>query len=78
MLTRRFHLPRNQLTKSEKLLNILHDYAWHATKELSHRVGHTFGGFIFKLRRNGYAIEREKHPLKRYQHQYRLTDEPPF
>lgn len=72
---------RTNPTKSEKLLSILSDHQWHATKELSRKIGHTFGEFIFYLRhdyRHHHVIERRKHPTKRYQHQYRLRDDLPF
>ena len=59
-------------TKAEKLHAVLSDHNWHATRELSRRVGHTFAVAKFKLVRNGYRIERERHPVKRFQHQYRL------
>lgn len=69
---------RDGFTKADLLLGILKDRACHSTKELVRRVGHAFGGAIFRLRRRGLAIERKKHPTKRYQNQYRLTDEPPY
>lgn len=74
----RRHSPyREGLTKADKLLEILIDRACHSTKELVLRIGHAFNVAIFKLRRRGFAIERKKHPTKRYQSQYRLKDEPP-
>ena len=66
----------SRLTKAEKLLAILDDHRWHSTKELARRVGHTFGGAKFKLVLYGYVIEKERHPSKVHQYQYRLIDEP--
>lgn len=63
-------------TKAKRLLTILEDGHWHATQELVRRVGHTFGGAKRHLVLSGYQIERERHPAKKYQHQYRLTDGP--
>lgn len=79
-------MPRSQspyrqgLTKADKLLAILLDHACHSTRELVRRVGHTFGGAIYQLRRpaarrKGYVIERRKHPTRKYEHQYRLRDD---
>jgi len=62
-------------TKVEKLLDILKDGHWHATRQLVRRVGHTFAGAKFRLVGYGYQIERQRHPTRRYQHQYRLIDE---
>lgn len=69
-----FNHPSDRPTKAEKLLTVLRDGEPHATKELVRRVGHTFGGAVFKLRRNGYDIARQGHPSKRYQHEYQLTE----
>lgn len=77
-MSRRFSPYREGLTKADKLLALLKDRACHSTKELVRRVGHAFGGAIFKLRRRGFTIERTTHPTKRYQNQYRLTNEPPY
>lgn len=71
---------RQGLTKADKLLAILLDRACHSTKELVRRVGHTFGCAIYQLRRptarrKGYVIERRKHPTKKYEHQYHLSDD---
>lgn len=66
----------NHPTKTERLLTILEDGRWHATQELVRRVGHTFGGAKRHLVQAGYIIERERHPAKKYQHQYRLSDGP--
>lgn len=63
-------------TKAEKLHRLFNDGRWHATKELARRVGHTFAVAKFKLVGYGHVIEREKHPTKRYQYRYRLTDSP--
>lgn len=68
-----FHQP-DHTTKSERLLEVLRDGEWHSTKELVRRVGHTFGGAVFKLRRFRHEVERQRHPSQRYQHQYRLTE----
>lgn len=63
-------------TKIERLHRILKDGRWHSTKELARRVGHTFAVAKFYLVGYGHVIERQKHPTKRYQHRYRLVDEP--
>ena len=63
-------------TRTDRLLAVLKDDDWHATKELIRRVGHTFAGAKFTLVARGYAIERRRHPRKRRQHLYRLVDEP--
>lgn len=68
---------RATLTKSEKLLRILADGKPHSTKELSRRVSHAFAGSIFKLRRAGYLIEKQHHPTRDYQWEYRLVGTPP-
>ena len=68
---------RDGLTKADKLLAILRDRAAHSTKELVRRVGHTFGGAVFKLRRQGRVIERISHPAKAHEHQYQLRDDQP-
>lgn len=60
-------------TKTEKLLTVLSDGRWHTTRELVRRVGHTFAIAKFKLIACGYAIERRRHPAKRFQHQYRMV-----
>jgi len=61
-------------TKVDRLLEILDDHQFHSTKELARRVGHTFNGAIFIVRRGNYVVERRKHPTARYQHQYRLPN----
>lgn len=66
---------REGLTKADKLLAILMDRAAHSTQELVRRVGHAFGGAIFKLRSRGFSVQRTHHPTKRYQSEYRLTDD---
>lgn len=63
-------------TKAEKLLDVLLDGERHFTQELVRKVGHTFGGAKRKLVQDGFDIERERHPAKKYQHQYRLVDGP--
>lgn len=63
------------ITQAEKLLAILVDRTYHATKELARRVGHRFGSVIYQLRRRGHTIHREPHPTKKHQHQYRLDDD---
>ncbi|MFA5061537.1 MAG: hypothetical protein WC526_00035 [Patescibacteria group bacterium] len=63
-------------TKIEKLLNIIKDGHWHSTKELVHRVGHTFAGAKFRLLAYGYPVERRSHPTKKHQFQYRLVEHP--
>jgi hypothetical protein len=79
-MPRHHSLLQEGLTKADRLLEILLDRACHSTKELVRRIGHTFGGAIYQLRRptarrKGYVIERRKHPTKKYQHQYRLRDD---
>lgn len=73
-----FHAATARLSKTEKLLYVLADGDWHSTKELSRRVGHTFAVFKshlkLRLHRNGRFIEKRRHPLQRYQYQYRLID----
>ncbi len=64
-------------TRSERLLAALADRKWHATKELARRVGHSFGGAVFRLRAGGFGIRCEKHPAKRHQYRYRLVEQPP-
>ena len=59
-------------TKMEKLLSVLYDGDWHATRELTRRVGHTFAVAKFKLCRSGHPVEVERHPTKRHQFRYRL------
>lgn len=71
-----FPRPASRITKADKLLAVLSDQDWHATKELSRRVSHAFAGSIFKLRRSGYTIEKRHHPTREYHYQYRLTEEP--
>lgn len=73
-MTRNSSPIREGLTKADKLLEALADRAVHSTKELVRRIGHAFGGAIFKLRRRGFTIARTAHPTKRYQNNYRLTD----
>jgi hypothetical protein len=61
-------------TNAEQLRLLLSDGQWHSTKELSRRIGHTFGFSIWKLRHEEHRdIERRAHPSCRYQHQYRLV-----
>ena len=67
--------PTSKKTKVELLHVILLDEQWHSTKELVRKVGHTFGGAIFKLRSYGYRVVRERQPGSRRQHRYRLVDE---
>lgn len=62
------------LTRKEKLLDILLDGNKHSTSELVRRVGHTF--FVAKwvlVRRDGYAIQKEKHPTRVYEYNYWLV-----
>jgi len=69
----------DQPTKAEKLFVLLSDHRWHTTRELSRRVGHAFAVAIYRLRhepRYHYDIERQRHPTKPFQHQYRLIDPP--
>ena len=61
------------MTQVERLLVILSDHHWHATKELARRIGHTFHVAIFVARQNYYVVERRRHPTTAYQHEYRLV-----
>lgn len=63
-------------TKAVILHEILSDRHWHSTKELSHRVGHTFAVATHLLRKSGHVIKTERHPGRRHQYQYRLLDQP--
>lgn len=63
-----------RLTKADKLLQILADGRWHSTRELAYRVGHTFAVAKYQLVSQHYCIERQHHPRRRYQYQYRLLD----
>lgn len=60
------------LTKRQKMRLILSDRQWHSTQELVNRIGHTFGCTLYQLRQNGFVIKRQKHPVRKHQHQYRL------
>lgn len=59
-------------TLAVRLLNVLADGQWHSTRVLARRIGHTFCVGIFHLRQLGYIVERRRHPVRRYQFQYRL------
>lgn len=62
-------------TTAARLLRVLSDGQWHATKELAKKVGHTFAQAKFRLIRAGRSmIERERHPTDPHQRQYRLTE----
>ena len=63
---------QNKVTKVEKLYIVLSDGEWHSTKELVHRVGHTFSVAKFLLAGYGHRIERRRHITRRFQCQYRL------
>ena len=63
-------------TNAARLLLILGDRKWHTTRELARRVGHTFGRAKFTLVHTGHEIERERHPSRLHQHQYRLEGGP--
>ncbi len=65
--------PLGHQSKTDKLVALLLDGQWHSTKELARKVSHAFAGSIWKLRHTGHNIERQRHPKKRYEHQYRLT-----
>jgi predicted transcriptional regulator len=69
-----FRTSTAQLTKAEKLLDILRDHDWHSTAELARRVGHRFGGVVYQLRQAGYIINRERHPTQPFQHRYRFSN----
>ena len=62
-------------TKVTILLAILSDGRWHSTKELSHRVGHTFAVATHLLRKSGHSIKTERHPGRRHQYRYCLLDQ---
>jgi hypothetical protein len=68
----------SRVTKVEKLLTILSDGRWHSTKELVHRVGHTFSFARFKVARLDYFVEKRKHTAKPRQYQYRLAGGPGY
>jgi len=69
-----FRTSTAQLTKAEKLLDILRDHDWHSTAELARLVGHRFGGVVYQLRQGGHTVERQRHQTKKFQHQYRLSN----
>jgi hypothetical protein len=62
-------------TKAVILHEILSDRSWHSTKELSHRVGHTFAVATYLLRKSGHIIKTERHPGRRHQYRYCLLDQ---
>lgn len=64
---------RKRRTKRELLATILSDGRYHSTRELVRRVGHTFGGAVFQLRKRHHEVERRSHPTCQHQHQYRLV-----
>lgn len=65
-------------TKAERLLELLTDGRWHATRQLVRRVGHSFAVAMFVLRSRGHVIERERHPTRRRQFRYRQREDLPF
>jgi hypothetical protein len=78
-MSKRFQTGENsRITKVEKLLTILADGHWHSTKDLVHRVGHTFAFAKFKVTRQGFVIEKRRHAAKPRQYQYRLAGGPGY
>lgn len=78
-MNNRFHAGESlRIIKTEKLLTILADGRWHSTKDLVHRVGHTFAFAKFKITRQGFIVEKRKHPGKPRQYQYRLEGGPGY
>lgn len=73
---RSFFLRHRRSTRAQRLIRILRDAKWHATRELVRRVSHSFGGAKFHLLRRGYDIRRRRHPTKPDQHEYRLITQP--
>jgi hypothetical protein len=65
--------PVSHPTRAERLHDLLADGTWHSTRELVRRIGHTFGGAVYVLRRTGYSVACERHPTLAGQHRYRLT-----
>jgi len=63
-------------TRAQRLLRVLADNKWHATRALVRRVGHSFGGAKFHLIRRGYDIRRRRHTTKPEEHEYRLISTP--
>ncbi len=59
-------------TRVDLLMAVLSDGAWHSTKELARRVGHTFGGAKFTLSRTGIHVDRRPIRTRRWQWQYRI------
>lgn len=49
-------------TKAERLYEVLSDYAWHTTRELVRRVGHTFAVAKRKLAQLGIDISKKPDP----------------
>lgn len=73
-MTKLFRRPiASPLTRVEKLKEVLLDGFWHTTAELVRLVGHTF--IVAKwvlVHRHNHVIEKRKHPVRRFQYEYRL------
>lgn len=56
-------MPR--VTKETRLLALLADGRWHDAREMSEKVSHRFGGYLFNLRKNyagRFTYEKRRHP----------------
>lgn len=61
-------------TRAERLLTILLDGNWHATRELVRRVGHTFAwARWFLVTHDKHMIAKRKHATRIFEYEYRLV-----
>jgi hypothetical protein len=54
-----------RLTKETRLLALLADGEWHDARELSEKVSHRFGGYLFTLKNKyigRFSYEMRQHP----------------
>jgi hypothetical protein len=53
-----------------QLIELMSDYQWHSSQELADKISFRFGDAIYRARKSGYEIEKNR--LKNNEYEYRL------
>lgn len=55
---------KGKATKEDRILLLLSDGEWHYGREMTEKVSWRFGGYLFNLKQDGVAWEKERMRVK--------------
>lgn len=70
---------KGKASKEDDLLMLLSDGEWHYGREMTEKVSWRFGGYLFNLKQDGVAWEKERMRVKGacvYRYRLSQVDEP--